>query len=355
MLLKGLACGLFVAVAVAACGASTPPRTSGPSDGSVTSTSEPGLTSVGTWDFEESMVQVGSRPPELPARLLVPDVEGEEKRSPVPAVVLVSNVGPSDRDGTVLARTPISDFAEALAASGMAALSYDNRFLVELDRLGVRGDVGVADLVTDDAAAAVRFVASREGVDPDRIVLVGFGVGGWILPLVAESVSPAAMVVVSAPAGKLHEHLVHVATSEASSDGEVTAEEEEFLRSVRRQAERIERGGFASDTPPGELLGLPGRFWEDVASYLPAPAIAGSGIPTLVLTGSRDWELTAADRRTWRELGELEHVDHAELAGLDHHLTDAEVHGSRADYAAAAAPAPEALDLMIGWIRGALH
>ena len=131
----------------------------------------------------------------LPARVVRP----RGAQGTLPGVVLVAGAGTTTRDD-------LGDEAEALARGGLVVLTYDKR------REGysvVRRDYG---RLAVDALAALDELARQPAVDPQRLGLLGFSEGGWVVPLAAER-SPyrvglagkpepaqvAFMIVVSAP------------------------------------------------------------------------------------------------------------------------------------------------------------
>ena len=94
-------------------------------------------------------------------------------RARSPAVVLVAGAGATTRDD-------LADEAEALARGGLVVLTYDKR------RAGypvLRRDY---ERLADDALAALDVVARQPAVDPERVGLLGFSEGGWVVPLAAE-------------------------------------------------------------------------------------------------------------------------------------------------------------------------
>ena len=71
-------------------------------------------------------------------------------------------------------------YAEELAARGFAALAFDPSFIGESG--GAARNVASPDINTEDISAAVDFLATRDGIDPEKIGILGIcGFGGMAL------------------------------------------------------------------------------------------------------------------------------------------------------------------------------
>lgn len=71
-------------------------------------------------------------------------------------------------------------YAEELAARGFAALAFDPSFIGESG--GAARNVASPDINTEDFSAAVDFLATRDGIDPEKIGILGIcGFGGMAL------------------------------------------------------------------------------------------------------------------------------------------------------------------------------
>jgi len=119
--------------------------------------------------FTEQDVRFGADPWILPGTLTIPRAAG-----PHPAVVLVHGSGPADRDETVGVLKPFRDLAWGLASMGTAVLRYEKRtrvhgarMLQDIPRLTVKEEV------IDDAIAAVAFLRGVQGLDPERLFVIG--------------------------------------------------------------------------------------------------------------------------------------------------------------------------------------
>ena len=112
-----------------------------------------------------------------------------ESPPPWPGMVIVHGAGSQKENH--------GDFGRACAASGWAALSYDQR-----------GHGDSADEMSPEALADVgrmaRFLALTGGVDPERICVRGSSMGGFVAIHGAATSDTIAAVVAICPAGEQH-------------------------------------------------------------------------------------------------------------------------------------------------------
>lgn len=98
------------------------------------------------------------------------------------AVVLITGLSPSERNGGAPPWAPLRDYADALTRAGIAVLRVDDR--------GVGKSTGDHAPSTtfdeaDDVRAEVAWLRARPDIDPARIALVGYSEGGLIAPMIA--------------------------------------------------------------------------------------------------------------------------------------------------------------------------
>lgn len=152
-------------------------------DRAVRPLSGPGLDQL---TYEEVSFQNGEL--ELAGMLMLP--EGD---APFPGAVFIHGSGTSRRDNPWYLSV-----AEELLANGIAVLIPDKR-----GSENAGGDwrgTGFEELATD-TQAAFDFLTRVPGVDGDRVGLIGFSQGGWIVPIVASEEQSAAFVVSISGAG----------------------------------------------------------------------------------------------------------------------------------------------------------
>jgi hypothetical protein len=123
---------------------------------------------------EEQVTFTSKDGTELAGSLFLPRRAGTH-----PAVALVHGSGSQTRNGFY---GHIRFLAEAYARRGIAALAYDKRGTGESK--GVYDTANLATLA-DDAASALRYLASRKDIDGSRLGLSGSSQAGWLVALAA--------------------------------------------------------------------------------------------------------------------------------------------------------------------------
>ena len=116
---------------------------------------------------------------------------------PFPAVVLLSDAGPQDRDGTTGDFATLGLLADYLTRRGVAVLRFDDR---GVGKSGGSPAATTADLVSD-AQAGLNYLRTRPEIDLSHLGLVGHGEGGNVALLAAAQPLPPAFVVALAAYG----------------------------------------------------------------------------------------------------------------------------------------------------------
>jgi dipeptidyl aminopeptidase/acylaminoacyl peptidase len=110
-----------------------------------------------------------------------------------PGVVWVHGAGEAERLGFGGQLVP------GLVQAGVAVLSYDKRGVGESEGDCCPGDQGRFNLLTADAEGAVRVLQAQDGINPDKVGLVGASQAGWIAPRAANNTNAAFVALASAP------------------------------------------------------------------------------------------------------------------------------------------------------------
>jgi hypothetical protein len=121
----------------------------------------------------------------------------QQDAAPGPAVLFISESGPTDRNGDNKVVGPIGtmrQLAEQLSQHGVASLRYDK---VGTGKTGLgpyahRPNDVVSTVYTAGADAAVRFLAGQPGTDKDRVSVYGLGEGTIHAMTLAADTTPGA-------------------------------------------------------------------------------------------------------------------------------------------------------------------
>ncbi|KAA9331515.1 alpha/beta fold hydrolase [Hymenobacter busanensis] len=120
-------------------------------------------------------------------------------KGPFPAVVLVSDAGPQDRDATVGDYRPMGALADFLTRRGIAVLRVDDRGVGQSG--GTAGSATIPELVAD-VQAALNFLRTRPEADVSHLGVIGHGEGGNVALLAAAQPLPPSFVVALAAYGQ---------------------------------------------------------------------------------------------------------------------------------------------------------
>ncbi|SER70351.1 alpha/beta hydrolase family protein [Natrinema salaciae] len=266
-----------------------------------------------------------------------------------PGVVLVHDSGPvtanTARGGTQF----FTDLAEGLTTQGIATLRYDKR----VPACDVEPADYTLDRVTvDDALSAIERLRGTDGVDADRIVVVGHGLGGRAAPRIAARDGGVAGVVgLAAPARPYHEltleqleHKVSVGDHEWSDLANVYDRWSDQIESVRAEE-------YSADDV---LLNKPGAFWESLAAYDHVGTAAETDVPLRFLQGTRDFQVDVTDDlERWRS--ELEGASNATFEtydGLNHLFMPVDGESVEFEYAVRNNVTERVVTELANWIDG---
>jgi uncharacterized protein len=236
--------------------------------------------------FQAREVTVGSDDWKLPGTLTYPT--GKTGSS---AVVLVPDSGPSDRDATQFATKVFRDLAEGLSSRGIVVLRYEKRARQYATKMSSTSYT-IDDDTVHDAVEAVALLRAQPEVDPKRVYVLGFGVGGFIAPRIgSDDGKVAGMILLGAPEHSLEDLILETAISLG-----VTGTQLEMIKHQVAEIKKLEGGD--ADLPP--RLGQPVTYWLDLKGYDAAADAKKLGMPMLILQGGRDFQVGPAEFEAWK-------------------------------------------------------
>jgi len=249
--------------------------------------------------FKEEPVEFGEPGWRLPGTLTLPKRDG----GPWAAVVLVHGSGPNDRDETLGPLKPFKDLAWGIASRGIAVLRYDKRTKVHGAKMAKMDGMTVREETIDDALLAVKLLRERAGIDKKRIFVLGHSLGAMLAPRIAKrDETVAGLVILAGPTRPLGDLMVEQYEYIFSLDGKLSTTEEKKVESLKKMAALVKSPELTADTPRSQLFpGAPASYWIDLRGYRPTEVAKGIDRPMLVLQGERDYQVTMADFRGWKE------------------------------------------------------
>jgi pimeloyl-ACP methyl ester carboxylesterase len=300
---------------------------------------------------------------------------------PHPVVLLISGSGPQDRDETIFGHKPFWVLADHLGRHGLAVLRVDDRGVGK--STGNRTAATSADYA-EDVLAGVRYLRTRDDIDPGRIALLGHSEGGLIAPMVAAADPGVAAIVLMAGPGVTGQEILMLqqqlilaasgATPEKLAASQVdqrallaiaTADEDSATRATR-MADHL-RGVYArlSDQeraeagPEDAFVRMSSR--QMLSSWMrwflahdPAPVLGQVRCPVLSVNGSLDVQVDADQNlpAIAAALGAGGNPDHTEvvLEGLNHLMQPAVTGGVEEYVTIEQTLAPAFLDTVTSWL-----
>ncbi len=208
----------------------------------------------------------------------------------LPAIVLVSGSGPTDRDETVAGIPVFGQIARDLVNAGFMVVRYDKR--------GVGQSGGRAESVTladyaEDVRSILFWLGKQKDVDKDRVALVGHGGGAGVAMLTAgrerDRVSALALLSGMATSGadlviEQQQHLL----SEMKIDD---AQRAEKLALQERINQAVIKGTGWGDIPDSIRKVADTPWFYSFLTFDPAKAMRDVRQPVLIVQGELDTQV----------------------------------------------------------------
>jgi pimeloyl-ACP methyl ester carboxylesterase len=281
-------------------------------------------TREGYEEIAELIAEAEDRKPKLPEglvelerRVRAPDgvplacalVTPVEKRSLLPAVLLLGPAGAQDRDGDTvghggLKAALLKHIAIALGQSGIASLRCDDRGVG--DSGGVSGGDQPLASMAGDAALQLAALRAEPGIDAERAGILGHGEGATLAQLVAGDDPRVKALALLAPMGRRFDQ---VNLDRRAEEMRRLGIKESVVRDERKRFaaiyDAIRLGRTVPEDTPDEtraalapvLLYLQSHFRHD-----PAFTARKIEVPVLIAHGGRDIEIPPGEAKLLHRL-----------------------------------------------------
>ena len=251
----------------------------------------------------------------------------------LPAVVLVSGSGPTDRDEFVAGIPIFAQLANALADAGYLVVRYDER---GAGQSGGRQESATIEEFAVDARAVVAYLMKRRDVDPKRISLVGYGEGGWIaLVVAAREQKIAAIGLIATPSTTGTELVLEQQRLMFEGNSTSPAVQQSAIEQQKKILEAVVTGKGWENFNPDMRKRVDTPLYRSFLMFEPAQVIVKVRQPMLVVQPMLDREVPAYHGEQLAQLARsrprARATEFVQLAGVNHLLARAAT-GEVAEY-----------------------
>lgn len=240
----------------------------------------------GTEEEEGEFLSIETATGKLYGELLMPQGEGS-----APIALIIPGSGPTDRNGNSKAAPGNNDslklLAEELAAKGIASLRYDKRGAGKNTESVVAQEEMRFEVFIDDAKQWLELLEMDERFTD--IAVIGHSQGSLVGMMAAGTETTEAFVSL-AGAGQTIDQLLESQLKESLTD-EWLEESQNILESLR-EGEKV-----SQVSQPLQSLFAPNvqPFLISWMAYDPADQLADLEVPTLIINGTRDLQVSVED------------------------------------------------------------
>ncbi len=203
-----------------------------------------------------------------------------------PVVLLVGGTSPADRDETIAGVPVFQQLARALADSGHIVLRYDRR---GTGQSGGRTDTATLQDYADDALAAIKWLADRDDIDKQRIVIAGHMDGGPVALIAAAASKTINGVITIDAAGSSGADLTLMQQQKILDGLQLTAADRQARIALQKKIQSAVVKGSGWEGVPEPMRRQADTPWfKSLLTYEPAAVLMKVRQPMLILHADQD-------------------------------------------------------------------
>jgi alpha-beta hydrolase superfamily lysophospholipase len=271
----------------------------------------------------------------------------------VPIVVMVQGSGVQDRDSTIGPNKIFQQIAMGLAEQGIATLRYDRRPKFALSSFLAHPDLDHEVVI--DAAAALAYCETIPEIDPRQIYLLGHSLGAELAPdivkrrLAQMPNSVHGMILMSGIARPIDVVMLEQIRTLGKAQGGTPEQIDPIVAAWTAVFAAAEDPKTPDSQPIGVGTKIPASYWRDWLHRDPTATMAKLHIPTLVLRGENDNNVTHEDFQELAKAATAPGSASVEFPGLNHEYQPGTGDGTELLKPAQVAAAP--IDAIASWIK----
>ncbi len=245
-----------------------------------------------------------------------------ESAENVPLVVLVHGSGPNDKDESIGQTKLFRDLAYTLAQNGIATIRYDKRTLVHGAKMDVK-TLTIEEETIEDAILAGKLAAAIPQVDASRIFVLGHSLGGMEAPRIvkeADGLFSGMILAAGTPTSLLEIVSEQNLAAIAKLDADSQASQLEMLDKELTRAEVVFALPVEEMQNETLFIAYPAYYLYEMQSIDPIETIKALEVPTLILQGGGDFQVTVENGLDVYKagLGEKEYITYFLYPDLNH-------------------------------------
>lgn len=219
-------------------------------------------------------------------------------------VIMVHGSGPNDRDVTVGPNKVFKDIEQGLLKENLGSFRYDKRTFTHGATISGDETFGLYDETVEDCVLAVKHIKDLYG-DKQKIVILGHSQGGHSIPYIAkeldkENIKVDGYIIMAGNYSPINELIEMQLEFLASIDDEYDAAEKAEVEKIVKGFDDLISGKTVDMSTP--LFYVTAGYWQTFIDYKIAEDVKYIDKPTLVLNGSRDYQVPPSEVELWEDV-----------------------------------------------------